>query len=285
MISFSDDSSNESEDYKREKAIGSKRNTTGADGNRRLPSLSTAKSSKLQQTARNVNKVMRKKPSLSRTFISSLTKINGGTNSRAAGSSSVEQGSRIRNFNAIHRNLASQENGFDQGVGLNNTKLRDLREQIALRERELKLKAALQSKESASVSGKDCNAVNLLSDAARKSNANSADTGQLEPKEPDRKRVKVSGSYSTQLNSDGQQEIVVANSILPSKEQALENVSLEDGNMVDHGQKRSATKRAESSVVKRLKQDDKRVDISSTNPPSELKDVNSLFVFPKTSIP
>ncbi|XP_021647068.2 uncharacterized protein LOC110640171 isoform X2 [Hevea brasiliensis] len=268
VISFSDDDTgSESEDHMAEKALEIKQNTAGVDGTRRLPSLSSEKSSKLQKTARNVNKVMPKKLSLSRTFISSTAKINGGAHSRSAGPSSIDQGSLVRNFNTMNRKFTSPEHSFDQGLGLNNTKLRDLRQQIALRERELKLKAIHQNKESASVSGRDYTVVNLGADTVRKSNAILVDVRQREPKESDRKRLKVSGSYSTQLASDRRQEITAVKSIIPLKEHALLNSALPDRNMVDHSQKESPSRRAESSDVKWQKQDDKRVDISSENIP------------------
>ncbi|KAJ6986478.1 hypothetical protein NC653_019859 [Populus alba x Populus x berolinensis] len=77
------------------------------------------------QTSRNVNSIP-KKSSMTRTFNSSMTKINGVANSKGADSLSVWA----------------------------STKVQDLRQQIALRERELKLKAAAQNKESGSVSDK-----------------------------------------------------------------------------------------------------------------------------------
>ncbi|KDP44997.1 hypothetical protein JCGZ_01497 [Jatropha curcas] len=268
VISFSDDDSgSESDDYRAAKNLKIKQDTAGVNGNRRVPSLVSAKSSKLQQAARNVNRVMPKKSSLSRTFISSTKKINGGAHSGSTGPSTIDQGSRVRNFNSTNRNFASQEHGFDQGVGLNNTKLQDLRQQIALRERELKLKAAHQNKESASVSGRDYAVMSLGADAVRKSNATS-DVRQLEAEEPVRKRFKTSG---TQLRSDRRQEIFAVKSTRPFKEQALESSTSQDRSMVDHSQEGSPTRRAESGVVKWQKQYDKRADISLEKLPSGLK--------------
>lgn len=114
--------------------------------------------------------------------------------------------------------------------------------------------------------------MNLVADSVRKSDAISADVRQVDS---DRKRLKVSGSYSTQLASDKRQEIIAVKSVMPLKEQALENSALQDKNMVDHGQKGSPSIRAESSVVKWQKQDDKQADISSGNLPGGLKDGES----------
>ncbi|KAF2318715.1 hypothetical protein GH714_010255 [Hevea brasiliensis] len=156
---------------------------------------------------------------------------------------------------------------FHSRLGSNTTKLWDFRQQIALRERELKLKAAQENEESASVSGRDCTAVKLGSDTVGKYNAVSADVGQIEVKEPDGKRLKVSGSYSTQLASERRQEMLAVKSVLPLKEQAVESSTLQDRNTVDHNQKESPTRRAESSVVKWQKQDNKRVENSLENLP------------------
>jgi hypothetical protein len=230
----------------------------------------------LLQTSRNVNSIP-KKSSMSRTFNSSMTKINGVANSKGADSSSVGQGSQVKNINSIKRNLASQEHGIEQGVDLNSTKVQDLRQQIALRERELKLKAAAQNKESGSVSDK---CMNISSSVTRKSNAASSEVGQLAPKEPDRKRIKPDGSYSKHLNSDGQQKMLVEKSNLPSKDQALENSSLQDRNMGNCSKKERPTKRTESSVVKWERQD-RRVDMSSAKLPGGLKDQGSFVIFLK----
>jgi hypothetical protein len=226
-----------------------------------------------QQATRNVNSIP-KKSSMSCSFNSSMTmtKTNRVANSRGAGSSSVGQGSQVKKFNSIKRNLANLEHGLELGVDLNSTKVRDLRQQIALRERELKLKAASQKKESPSVSGKDYKSTNISIAAARKSNAAFYEVGQLAPKEPDRKRLKVGGSYSKQLNSDGQQKMLATTYNLPSKEQAPESSGLQDRNMDDYSQNERLMKVTKSSVVKWERQDCRRVDISSAKLPGGLKD-------------
>ncbi|CAK7325646.1 unnamed protein product [Dovyalis caffra] len=264
---FSDDESGSESEDGEDKALKTKPNMTVVNGNGRLPSVSAAKSSMSQQTKRNAKSIP-KKSSMSRTFNSSMTKINGVANSRGVSSSSVGQGSQVKNFNSIKRNLASQEHGLEQGGDLNSTKVRDLRQQIALRERELKLKAAAQNKESASVSSKDYKSMNISSGAARKSNAAFYEVGQLAPEEPDRKRLKVDGSYSKQLNSDGQQKMLVATSDLPSKENALESSSFQDKSMGDCSQKERPSKRTDSNVVKWERPDFRRVDISSAKLPA-----------------
>jgi hypothetical protein len=268
---FSDDESGSESEDGEDKSLKTKLNMTVVNENGRLPSTSSTKSSMSQQATRNVNSIP-KKSSMSCSFNSSMTKTNRVANSRGAGSSSVGQGSQVKKFNSIKRNLASLEHGLELGVDLNSTKVRDLRQQIALRERELKLKAASQKKESPSVSGKDYKSTNISIAAARKSNAAFYEVGQLAPKEPDRKRLKVGGSYSKQLNSDGQQKMLATTYNLPSKEQAPESSGLQDRNMDDYSQNERLMKVTKSSVVKWERQDCRRVDISSAKLPGGLKD-------------
>ena len=268
---FSDDESGSESEDGEDKSLKTKLNTTVVNENGRLPSTSSTKSSMSQQATRNVNSIP-KKSSMSCSFNSSMTKTNRVANSRGAGSSSVGQGSQVKKFNSIKRNLASLEHGLELGVDLNSTKVRDLRQQIALRERELKLKAASQNKESPSVYGKDYKSTNISIAAARKSNAAFYEVGQLAPKEPDRKRLKVGGSYSKQLNSDGQQKMLATTYNLPSKEQAPESSGLQDRNMDDYSQNERLMKVTKSSVVKWERQDCRRVDISSAKLPGGLKD-------------
>ncbi|XP_034928609.1 uncharacterized protein [Populus alba] len=266
---FSDDESGSESEDGEDKSLKTKLNMTVVNENGRLPSTSSTKSSMSQQATRNANSIP-KKSSMSCSFNSSMTKTNRVANSRGAGSSSVGQGSQVKNFNSIKRNLASLEHGLELGGDLNSSKVRDLRQQIALRERELKLKAASQNKESPSVSGKDYKSTNISIAAARKSNAAFYEVGQLAPKEPDRKRLKVGGSYSKQLNSDGQQKMLATTYNLPSKEQAPESSGLQDRNMDDYSQKERLMKVTESNVVKWERQDCRRVDISSAKLPAFL---------------
>ncbi|KAM4104531.1 hypothetical protein ACJW30_06G165000 [Castanea mollissima] len=262
VIRFSDDDSgSDSEEYGQEKASG-KGNMTVVNGNRRVPVPSLAKSNMLGKSARNINKVMPKKLSSSRTFMPSMNSIQGA-NSKGAGPSTVDQGSRGRNLNALNKNFGSRERGFDQSVGLNNNKLQDLRQQIALREIELKYKSALQTKESALVPYRDHNATNLSNNTARRFNATGANSLRSEPREPDKKRLKVRGSFNTQRSPAGQRDIPSANSTLPSKGPALENTSMQVRNMADC--RGISSGRAESSI-------DKRVAVIPESIPGRAKD-------------
>uniref|UniRef100_A0A2P2M7X2 Uncharacterized protein MANES_07G113300 n=1 Tax=Rhizophora mucronata TaxID=61149 RepID=A0A2P2M7X2_RHIMU len=263
VISFSDnDSASESEDNRQEMASGVKRNTANGYGKQRLPSLSSSKTSNLHKNARIVNKVTPKKLSLNRKFVSSISGSNRVAHSKGSGPSLIEQGPQIRNVYTINKTTASHPRGSDQGTGLDSTKLQDLRQQIALREQELKIRAAQQTRESVSVSARDHGAVNLCRDASKKSVLMAVDAAVPNPREPEKKRLKVSGSYSTQLNLDYPPGRFVEKSTTPVQKEALANSSLVDRNIPDFRKKAIPNSRVQSSMVKLQKQDDNQPVIS-----------------------
>lgn len=260
VISFSDDDSGSE--------FETKGNASKLDSNIKRPSSSLEKSNKLQlqQNARSSHKEMPKRPSFSRTFISSITKIPG-SNSKGTRSLSLGQGPQARNVNPMNKTLASRERGRDQGAVSNDNKLQDLRHQIALRESELKLKAAQQNKESPLVFGRDQNAMNLKNDTARKNTPVSSVAAQLEPKEPDRKRMKLGTSLGTPQAVGSQQEVPAVKSILPSKDSVLGNFYPQERNKVDHNQKEIPSCRGESTTIISQRQPDNHHDNSLQNMP------------------
>ncbi|MBA0666088.1 hypothetical protein Goklo_002542 [Gossypium klotzschianum] len=263
VICFSDDDSgSDSEECSRQKPVENKSNSI-RDGTQRPLTSSAPKLNKLGQTSTNTTRAIPKKP-LSRTFISSMTKINGGANPRIA-VSSVDQGSQIRSFNPRNKSLACQDLLSEQGVVSNNSKLQDLRQQIALRESELKLKAAQQHKEIVLTS-----TMNLDNGGGRKWNATSA-YGSVDPKEPDKKRLKLGDSNFTQSNSGAQPEVHHVKSNLVSKDQKLETKSLQSKDKVDHSKKVDPVSKTKSSI-KWKKKDDKRVDVSLEDASKVVKD-------------
>ncbi|KAL5569130.1 hypothetical protein UlMin_025705 [Ulmus minor] len=267
VISFSDDDSDsDSEEQIKGKAFETKSNVTGLVGNQKPPASSLPKQKLNHHTATVVPK---RSSSLNPRFTPPVVK-NRGFNSRGTGTSSVDQGYRVRNFNSLNKNQANRERGFDQGMGLNNSKLQDLRQQIALRENELKLKSSQLSKEVASF--RDDSAMSLHSDATRKLGASYAESVLRELKEPEKKRAKVIGSYSTQLNSVSPVEVPVGKSTLQLKETAMENNDMQEKFKFDHGQKASSVGISESRIVKWQKQKDKQVAGVSENIPVGVKD-------------
>ncbi|MBA0814466.1 hypothetical protein Gohar_020296, partial [Gossypium harknessii] len=263
VICFSDDDSgSDSEECSRQKPVENKSNSI-RDGTQRPFTSSAPKLNKLGQTSTNTTRAIPKKP-LSRTFISSMTKINGGANPRIA-VSSVDQGSLIRSFNPRNKSLACQDLLSEQGVVSNNSKLQDLRQQIALRESELKVKAAQQHKEIVLTS-----TMNLDNSGGRKWIATSA-YGSVDPKEPDKKRLKLGGSNFTQSNSGAQPEVHHVKSNLVSKDQKLETKSLQSKDKVDHSKKVDPVSKTKSSI-KWKKKDDKLVDFSLEDASKVVKD-------------
>lgn len=260
VISFSDDdSSSDSEDGKQDKAVESKGNTSRLDSNQKPPTLSSEKSYKLLNGARSVAKSVPKRSPLNHSSFSSVTRSHG-SNSKVAGSFSVGQGPRSRNFYTLNKNLVSQERKNDQGVVSNKNKLQDLRQQIAIRESELKFKAAQQNKESTSTLGRDHNAIKLKGDATRKYTY--SENAHLGSKEPDKKRLKLDRSYAAPQAIQSQPEGPATKSVLPSKESALENCNLQERNKVNHGVKAAPLRIGEQLVVK-SQGHDKHLDISS----------------------
>lgn len=256
VISFSDDDSGSD--------LEAKGNASRLGTSIKRTSSSLEKSNKSQQNARSLPKEVPQRSSLNRTFISSTAKIPASI-SKGVGSVPLVQGSRAKNFNPMNKSLVNRERGRDQGVvGSNDNKLQDLRHQIALRESVLKLKAAQQNKESASVLGRDHNAVNSKN-TARKNTSVSPGTAQLEPKEPDKKRLKLSTSHGTHQAVDSQQEVPAVKSVLPPKDSTLENCCPQERNKVDHGQKEIPLYRAEPTTIVSLRQPDKHLDNSLEN--------------------
>ncbi|XP_019419369.1 PREDICTED: uncharacterized protein LOC109329917 isoform X2 [Lupinus angustifolius] len=248
-----------------------KRNASRLGSNIKRHSSSLEKSNKLEQSARNAPKAMPEKVPLSHTFISSISKV-GGSNNKGAGSMLLGQGSRARNFNPMNKKLANQECGRDQGMISNDNKLQDLRHKIALRESELKLKAAQQLKESASIPDRDHNAVKLKNDAARKYTLVCSEAAQLEPKEPDTKRFKLSTSYGTPQAVGSQQEVAAKKSISLSTDSTWESCHPQERNKVDHSQKEIPLGRRESTIIRPQRQPDKHVGNSLQNMPCRSTD-------------
>ncbi|KAI4348138.1 hypothetical protein L6164_008897 [Bauhinia variegata] len=258
VISFSDDDSgSDFEENGRGKVVELKGNASRLDRNQKPPISSLVKSNKLQHNARSVQKAMPKRFSLSRTFVSSNTKVTGPNYKGPR--SQVGQGSQARNFNTLNRSSTSWERGCEPGVVSNDNKLQDLRQQIALRESELKLKASQQNKESASVLGRDNISMKpkLKNDTARKHASVSTEIAQLEPKEPDRKRLKLGKSYAGPQTFGSQKEVLTEKSKLSSKETTRKNCIHWEKNKVDHNQNEVPLCRGESTITKSQKQYDK----------------------------
>ncbi|GLT43873.1 hypothetical protein SLA2020_178000 [Shorea laevis] len=260
VICFSDDSGSDSEEHREEKTVENKSNLTVVCGDRKPAVSSVEKLKKSGHNTRNVNKVLPKQVPLNRTGGSLMTKTFGGANSRGVGPSSMSKGSRVKYFNLQHKGSASHERVNNQAASLNSSKLRDLSQQIALFKSEIKLKSA-QNKEMVLAPVGDGNPMDLSN---KKWISASADGNLSEPKEPDKKRLKVGESDFIRINLDGQGEIPPVKN-LPSKEPELKKSSVQDRNEVEQRQKIISMSTPESSIVRTHKHDDRVVDISSQN--------------------
>lgn len=263
VISFSDDDSGSDHE--------TKGNASRLDSSIKRTNSSLGKSNKLKQTC--LPKEVPKGPSLSRTFVSSMTKISG-SNSKGVGSMPPVQGSKARNFNLVNKNLVR---GRDQGLVSNDNKLQDLRHQIALRENELKLKAAQQNKESVSVLSKDHSAMNPKKPVLTPSKSTPVSSGpaQFEPTEPSKKRLKHSTSNGISQAVDSQQEVTAVKSMLPPKDSTLGNP--QERNKVDRGQKQTQLYRVEPKPGVSRRQPDSNLDNPLENMPRRSSDGKYFF--------
>ncbi|CAN1338828.1 hypothetical protein LINPERPRIM_LOCUS38239 [Linum perenne] len=262
VIRFSDeDSGSESENHSQRKNLRSKIRKTGPDGSRQLLPLSSTPKT-LQHAGANVCNIIPRKPTPTHTFVSSVSNINRGITS-GAGPAQTGQSSWGRSFNDSNR--STHVNTFELGLGLNHAKLQDLRQQIAMREKELKLKADQQNKLSALVSVRENSTRNLSRNAPRRSNI----CTDAVSKEPDRKRAKVNGSFSNQLKSDRQQVKLPPNSIQPSNVETAGVVQQDMGNCSNNISPKRVT---DLDVVESPERHNEMHFISSANPASELKD-------------
>ncbi|KAK6929314.1 putative zinc-finger domain, partial [Dillenia turbinata] len=265
VISFSDDDSDtDSEEYTEERMVNNKE-VSRMNAIMRPPAPLLAKSIP-QQHAGNDAKTFPKKGSLSCTFSPAINR-NQGVNSRNAGASMVDRGLHARNFNSLKRTFGSREHGFKQVLNPNTTKLQDLRQQIAMRENELKLKSR-QFKENILTLSRDDSRINQNKDAGKKPKATLANDFQSDLGKPQKKRIKVCESNSTRLNSDGEPEIPTALSVLDLRESIRGNIDLQGQKTVGHGchEKVVPMGTTSSSIIEGRNQDAKRQLASMADP-------------------
>ncbi|KAL6980502.1 hypothetical protein U1Q18_022140 [Sarracenia purpurea var. burkii] len=260
VICFSeDDSGSDSEEFRQSKAPEAKGNSLTVGGNRRAPASSLPKSQIPHWAKKNDATSMPRKASLSRSFVSSMAKINGA-NSRNSGYSLVEQGSHVRNSNTLHKKLTGMDHGGDQNMHFNSSKLQDLRQQIANREKELKLKSAQQNKETGLDSSRNYNITDSDNDSVRKRRVSSAGFVPFDQIDLDKKkRPKISEPHRSRLISDiWKQTSLVGpvHSVVISEKPVLQNggqLSITD---LSHRDKETPLGTMHSGAVLEKKQDD-----------------------------
>ncbi|GFZ14889.1 ACT domain-containing protein [Actinidia rufa] len=126
-------------------------------------------------------------------------------------------------------------------------KLQDLRQQIAIRENELKLKSAQQNKEIVSGSSRDYNTTDSDNDTARKRRATSADFVPREKRDPEKKRLKLSDPHKSQLISN-----------VPSGNSLMEDGGQQRINERIHRDKEIPLGKMHAGAAQQKKQDDTR---------------------------
>lgn len=275
VISFSDgDSGSGSEERRPRKLFECKGNLIAVDRNRRQPPQAKAQILR-GSTRRNNTKAMSRKVSLSRPFVSSITKINGAS-SRNGGPLWVKRSFHAKNFNTSNKTKAVGEHGRNQNSNLNNNEVRDLRQLIAIRENELKFKGAQQNKETTSDSCKDHSLMNLHNDTARMCREASADFLQFKSKVLDMKRQKVGETHSSPINTDSQQGMRAVEPTLAAKKPLLENCGRQDIDERDCCEKVMGTKQLGFNQLKN--QEANQPPVYSANLPRGMK-VDKYFAY------
>ncbi|XP_056161252.1 uncharacterized protein LOC115673039 isoform X2 [Syzygium oleosum] len=266
VISFSDDeSSSDSDESRQDKRSEDKPKAVRMNGNQKPPILARKTSKKLGYPTRDVKQMMSKRLPSSRTFIHPKTK-NQGANNGIGSAPSIGQGSAGRSLSMLNQKSECQEHGSDYVIGSRNLELQDLRQQIALRETELKLKLAHQNRHPVLGSFKNSYSLNLNRNSGGISVTTSADLPrsvdfpQLDTKEPPRKRLKAGVSSYAQRCVE--QATTGAKLCPPPKDLLLETSKMDK---VDHGPKANSTNMTEPSVTRCEIQDSERVPMASAN--------------------
>ncbi|XP_010260107.1 PREDICTED: uncharacterized protein LOC104599318 isoform X2 [Nelumbo nucifera] len=274
VIRFSDDDSgSDSEEYKPEKSLERNVSSIAVDASKRQ--LFQSKADMLQRTSNNQVRTVPKKLPLSRTFITSMTKINGATSRGSR--PSLEQASRVRNLDSVSKMLASCDRVHNQGMNLNNNNLESLRQQIAIRENELRLqyKSAQKNKETTSSSRKGYSGGKLTNNAVGKGRTASANTIQPSPNERENKRLKLDETCQNKLKSVCQQQKLrpASKSVSEPKMSSMNN-TLTDRELVVYSQysKEIPEGTKSPSTDERRVAGDEQNPVPSSNLLTEVKD-------------
>jgi len=178
VINFSDDDSGSESDCKG-RTQTSKIQPKGTISGNRNPS--TFSQTKLKGPRQIDIRAITKKALSTSTFSHAAT-------SKVSNLSFAKEMKSNKYIHSSERTVSKDAQRPEQIVESNSNKLQDLKQQIALRESELKLKAAQPKKD----------AVNPKITPARRVSIISDDTRHLEPNEPPKKRLKVSGIDTSQ---------------------------------------------------------------------------------------
>ncbi|KAL2549193.1 putative zinc-finger domain [Forsythia ovata] len=181
---------------------------------------------------------MPRKASLSRTFVSSKNKIHGATSG--------------------NRSSSGPDHLPKTNVHLNTTKLQDLRQMIAIRENELKLKSSGKNKSLGLASHGTCDAMNFANDMGKQA-------ALAEPKEPEKKRLKITEPRQNTMGASGQEVMPPVESMLASKNPLLENDRQQILENCCHNNGKSKPGTSHTIHAKGQEQNENVVPVSSKN--------------------
>ncbi|CAH9113354.1 unnamed protein product [Cuscuta europaea] len=214
LISFSDDESgSDPEGTAQKNTLIRENRCLSVNTSSKLPQAEAAarRPLKLGKVIKNEARVMKKLP-LTHQFVSSSHK-NSTVMARRGGLT----------LNVRNNNNFKQTNGPSllrkTNTTLNNSKLQDLRQLIAIRENELKLKGTQQVKSFSSTECKDLSVMGTCISMRGFSGATGAENMSHESKEPTKKRQKIDENHSSQMVQNSQ----VTDTLLPSEKSVSEN--------------------------------------------------------------
>ncbi|KAK9169896.1 hypothetical protein Syun_002036 [Stephania yunnanensis] len=209
VISFSDDDSgSDSEECLKQRVSERGGNRFNRDEFKRAGS-SQLESEYLQGSTGSQIKRMPDKLPIGRSGISSMGKIHGSS-SRSIGPPLVEQvPDRIQRPDSLNKTSPNFEQGFNQISDRGKSKLENLRQEIAIRENELKLQLQSMQKSGKTNSGfRQNRGLNEKNVVLKKSRSPSVDTQNFEHEEPEAKRMRPDESCQRNLHIDQQQRVL-----------------------------------------------------------------------------
>lgn len=272
VISFSDDDTGSDSDDSRHNTLVTTDNKQRVDRSRTPPVSSLQMSQKLiQNTTKKTND--HREVSLSRPYVLSVTKINGATPSNSG------QKYSSGNFSTFQKEVGQDLGPLRKSnvhLSTNKQQLQDLRQLIAIRESQLKLKSTQQTKNSVAGSCRDGKSRNPSNSGNRACKASRFDL-RSELNEPEKKRLKTGESQSSQLDLD--KNLHSLQQILTTGKSRLNNCGKES--VDDHGHCGQKTFPGTSllSLAGVQKQAETRDSLLSADPPNVANEGKCLNFF------
>ncbi|XP_027184626.1 uncharacterized protein LOC113782880 isoform X1 [Coffea eugenioides] len=251
VISFSDDDSGSDSDDSRRNTLATKDQTQGVDRSSRPPVSSLQRSPKLLQNKNKKARLVNREAFPSRPFVNGATSWN------------CRQIPSSRNFSTVQKGVAGDHGSLQKSivhVNTNKRQLQDLRQLIAIRESQLKLKSTQQTKNSVGGSGSDGKFKNPGNPGNRVRKDSGFDLrGELN--KADKKRLKTGKPQCSQLDLDN--NLHSLQPILTSGKSRVDNSGKESVDDHDHRSKKLSLGTSLSGVQK---QSEARDSLSLENP-------------------